>query len=293
MRTALVTGSEGFIGRHMVAELRDRGYVTSGCDLAAGGGDARRLFQRATARYDLVVHCAYHVGGRQGIEGQPANLILNAELDAGLFSWAHRTRPYAVLYFSSSAAYPVDLQTAARGGRRLAEGDIAAEYPQVPDARYGLAKLHGEHLAAAARVGGVNVHVVRPFSGYSGRQSRDYPFPSFIDRARQRRDPFPVWGSGDQVRDWIHVSDVVAGSLAVVDAGVEEPVNLCTGTGTSMRQLAHAAAEAVGYSPQVLPVPGTPEGVFSRVGDPSLFHSIYQPKVDLAEGIRRALARED
>lgn len=276
----------------MVAELRDRGWSCLPVDVKSGV-DARDVFRYDTDRFDLVVHCAFHVGGRAAIDGEPRLLARNLELDALLFDWAVRTRQRRVLYFSSSAAYPVDLQDDFATARALREDDIRLDRLNIgrPDARYGWAKLTGEHLAAAARLSGLEVTVVRPFSGYGEDQDDTYPFRAIVERARRREDPFVVWGPGTQVRDWIHIDDVVAGALAVAESGTDEPVNLCTGVGTSMLELAAMCCAEVGYSPDLTPLADKPTGVAYRVGDPTQFHRYWQPKVDLAEGVQRALAK--
>lgn len=287
---ALVTGADGFMGRHMLAELRDRGWDCTGVDVKSGT-DARDVFRYDTTRYDLTVHCAFHVGGRAAIDGEPRLLARNLELDAQLFDWAVRTGQGRVLYFSSSAAYPTDLQDDFATARELREDDIRFDRLNIgrPDARYGWAKLTGEQLAIAAREAGLSVTVVRPFSGYGEDQDDTYPFRAFVERARRREDPFVVWGPGTQVRDWIHIDDVVSGALAVVVSGTEEPVNLCTGADTSILELARMCCETVGYTPTFTPLPDKPSGVAYRVGDPTRFHQYWTPKVDLAEGVRRAL----
>lgn len=272
---ALVTGSSGFLGRHFAAELRDRGWRAHHCDpiparSPAGlnvSHDARRMFADDRAdRYDLVVHCAAVAPHRAAIDGQPATLIRNQLLDAAMFDWAARTQQRHVLYISSCAALD-----------------------EEPDA-YGLLKLTGERMADQARAAGIPVTVVRPYSGYGEDQGEDWPFGAFAARARRREDPFTIWGDGTQVRDWIHVSDVVNGALAVVEQDVREPVNLCTGAGTSMAELVGLFCKTAGYDPQIQLHTGKPAGVAYRVGDPQRFHRIYQPKVDIAEGVRRALA---
>jgi nucleoside-diphosphate-sugar epimerase len=278
---ALVTGARGFVGRHMVDALSRRGFDIAGPDLV-DGVDCLDIFRYEDIQYDLVVHCAYHVGGRQAIDSEPRLLAKNLELDAQMFSWAVRTGQRRVLYFSSSAAYPVELQTA-EWASRLTEDDIDLEDVAQPDARYGWAKLTGEQLACAARQSGLAVHVVRPFSGYGEDQSLDYPFPSIVRRAQA--GDYTVWGPPGQTRDWIHIDDLVAGALAVVDAGFERPVNLCSGIGTEMGELMRLVAGDVHVTYQI----DKPTGVHYRVGDPERLHRIYLPKISLAEGIKRAL----
>lgn len=293
---ALVTGSAGFIGRHMSTELERRGYevthvdVRKWCDCCEVR-DARWFFDWDVRQFDLVVHAAYHVGGRAAIDGEPRLLARNLELDASLFDWACRTGQGRVLYFSSSAAYPIDLQNDHATARSLRESDIRGGALNIgrPDARYGWAKLTGEQLALAAGESGLQVHVVRPFSGYGEDQDDTYPFRAFIERARRREDPFTVWGDGHQVRDWIHVDDVVAGALAVVDGGYRLPVNLCTGIGTSMLELVELVASAAGYEPRFATHPEKPAGVAYRVGDPTTFHKFHMPRVSLADGVERAM----
>jgi nucleoside-diphosphate-sugar epimerase len=287
---ALVTGSDGFVGRHMVAELRDRGWDVATADIQSGV-DARDVFRYETHRFELVVHCAYHVGGRAAIDSEPRYIARNVELDGALFDWAVRTGQERVLYFSSSAAYPVDLQGDLSKRHPLYENFILSDSRNVgrPDGRYGWAKLTGEELATAARLSGLDVTVVRPFSGYGEDQASEYPFRAIVERARRRDDPFVIWGPGTQVRDWVHVDDVVAGALAVAESGTDEPVNLCTGIGTSMLELAALCCEQVGYTPEFTPLPDKPTGVAYRVGDPTRFHRYWVPKVSLDEGVRRAL----
>ena len=294
---ALVTGSAGFVGRHMVAELQRRGYTVAEYDILIGR-NALDVFKYNPHRYDLVVHAAASAPHRAAIDGEAEHFARNVHLDSAMFDWAVRTGQGRVLYLSSSAAYPVDLQD---GGpvRRLSEledldldGHVPVDdgwYQMTPDSNYGWTKLIGERLAAAARRKGLPVTVVRPFSGYGEDQTEDFPFRALVERARRREDPFTIWGDGRQVRDWVHIDDVVGGALAVVESGTEDPVNLCTGIGTSMAELAAMACETVGYRPRFEFLTDKPAGVAYRVGDPARFHQYYKPTVTLAEGVARAL----
>jgi nucleoside-diphosphate-sugar epimerase len=286
-KRALVTGSSGFIGSHFVDRLIRDGFDIDCCDTAnpwPHGTDCRDLFRATTVRYDLVVHCAAIVGGRARIDGQPLAVAENLSIDTAALQWAAKTRPHHFVYFSSSAAYPVDLQTGP--GRRLAETDIRLDGPRLPDQMYGWAKLTGEHLAALAAETGVRVHVFRPFSGYGTDQSLDYPFPSFIDRAVHHEDPFTVWGDGQRTRDWIHVDDILDAVLAAIDTDIPGPVNLCTGIGTTFDELAGMVCD---HTPTIRHFPDAPTGVRHRVGDPRLLHTFYTPQVTLREGVDRAL----
>jgi nucleoside-diphosphate-sugar epimerase len=295
VKRALVTGSAGFIGRHTVAHLDSLGWWdVDVCDVKYGDldpydKDANWLFHTNDRRYDLVIHAAYHVGGRIEIDGKPANLHLNAQLDANLFEWAVRTKQRHVVYFSSSAAYPTALQEDLNG-YRLRESDIDFEYPFKPDGRYGQAKLHGEHMAQAARECGVPVTVLRPFSGYGEDQDLTYPFPAFVRRALDRTDPFTIWGTMNQRRDFIHVDDVIEATMKIVEAETNQPINLCTGVATTMYDLAKIVISHInGYEPVIDQDLTKPMGVLNRVGDPHSMWKYHQPKIDIYEGVTRAM----
>lgn len=290
---ALVTGSSGFLGRHFVQALSRQGYQVRQVDIAddAGRWDARDYFRHAGTGIDLAIHCAAVVGGRQTIESFPTSQIVDLSLDAECFQWALRTKPGRLVYLSSSAVYPVELQNeyAARYGWRLREDNVQLDYPHLPDALYGWTKLTGELLARHAQEVGLPMTVVRPFSGYGADQDPAYPFPAFVARAKRREQPFPIWGDGEQVRDFVHVSDVVGATLAAVAAEEPGPLNICSGHPTSFNKLAELVCEVAGYTPRFEHRLEAPRGVLYRVGDPTRMHRLYEPKVSLEEGVRLAL----
>jgi nucleoside-diphosphate-sugar epimerase len=295
VKTALVTGHKGFAGRHFWRTLGEAGWSVRGIDLASKvPEDARRFFtHNVTGRFDLVIHCAAVVGGRATIDGAPLALASNLELDAGLFQWALRTRPGRVVYVSSSAAYPVTLQHL-EDRVSLTEAMIDPSMSRlaigVPDQLYGWAKLTGENLAYRARQEGLAVSVIRPFSGYGEDQDESYPFRAFAERARCRENPFTVWGNPDQCRDFIHIDDIVAATLLMAEQGIDGPVNLGTGNATALGDLALLMAQGAGYEPVLQADPSAPMGVGYRVADATELQRFYQPRVELEEGIRRALA---
>ena len=292
MKTALVTGDKGFVGRHFTRYLEEQGWDVIRCDIA-DGHDARGLFRTPGLLADLVVHCAAVVGGRETIDGVPLAQAVNLELDAALFQWALRSRPGRVLYFSSSAVYPTWLQTgkpvtALR--EYMARSDLDLVQVGVPDQLYGWAKLTGENLAHRARQEDLRVSVVRPFSGYGSDQDPSYPFPAFIDRALRREDPFAIWGDGSQVRDFIHIDDIVRACMVMYEQGIDGPVNLGTGRAVSMTELARMACEQAHYAPEFKFNLSAPCGVSYRVADTALMRKFYEPEVTLERGVAQALA---
>lgn len=298
----LVTGSAGFIGGHVTCELAKRKHEVSGIDLIDGYPyeqcDARDFFRESNQHFDLVLHCAAVVGGRQLIE-TPLAHAANLEIDAALFQWAERTKPGRVVYVSSVAAYPVHLQqgehplTFKNGepvldcmvpAHILREENISSRWAS-PDELYGWAKMTGEYLASRSTI---PVSIPRPFTVYGENQDSIFPFASIAQQVRERQDPVTVWGSGNQTRDFIHVDDVVNGMIAMAKQEVDGPVNFCTGRATSLNELIAMMTEAAGYSPEIKHLDKT-EGLLHRVGDPKKLNEFYVPEITLEEGIRRGL----
>jgi nucleoside-diphosphate-sugar epimerase len=292
-----VTGAAGFLGRRLLHAFALRDDDVLGVDLARPPDcvhttrvqDCLDLFRFGTERFDLVVHCAAVVGGRQQMDSAPLAVATNCALDAWFFRWLELSGTSRAVYFSSSAVYPTVRQNGEPAILREFDVNPRAPLLEQPDGAYGWAKLTGELLAGHCPA---EVLVVRPFSGYAEDQADTYPFPAFLRRARHREDPFPIWGGGLQVRDWIHADDIVAAVLAGLEAGVTGPVNLCTGRPTSMVELVSLFCDAAGYDPELTFLRDAPAGVQYRVGDPFRMTEFYVPKYSLEDGVRRAWASD-
>lgn len=283
----LITGDAGFVGRAFHRALAKQRHEITGIDLV-NGKEVRHFFATDNTQFDIVIHLAAIVGGRMTIEGNPLSVASDLAIDADMFQWALRTRPKHIVYFSSSAAYPIFLQRLAYQ-QKLREIDINLEHIRTPDFTYGWAKLSGEMLASYARAEGLKVTVLRPFSGYGSDQALDYPFPSFIARAQRKADPFEVWGRGTQVRDFVHIDDVVGATFAAVINDVKT-MNICTGRPTSFIELAEMVMLQSNYLAPIKNNLDAPIGVEYRVGDPTRMLQVYEPKISLEEGIALALA---
>ncbi len=120
-------------------------------------------------------------------------------------------------------------------------------------------------------------------------QDLDYPFPSYIARALRKDDPFDIWGDGYQVRDFIHMQDVVDAVDKAIELDIPGPVNLGSGQATSFRELAKLVCKLQGYSPEYNFIETAPVGVTYRVADPTKMLSFYKPKISLTQGIVKAL----
>ena len=294
MMDVLITGSHGFVGKYFRNYFSYENVNLTLIDIKEGN-DCRDFFKREDKQYDLVIHLAAIVGGRESIEGRPMAVADNLSIDSEFFQWCLKTKPHKIVYFSSSAAYPVNLQSVL-SHNPLKEEYIHIEKPHwsfsspavgMPDMTYGWSKLTGEFLAQFVP----NVHIFRPFSGYGWDQDLTYPFPMYVKRAIERQDPFEVWGPGTQTRDFIHMKDVVDAVMTAVEQGVTGPTNLGTGRATSFLDLAQMCMKEVGYEGLILTRPDKPVGCMHRVSDNTKLLEFYTPKITLEEGIAEAVKK--
>ena len=208
MKRALITGGCGFVGRHFARRLLDDGWhVTVIDDLSSGLqptdwqflpiwwwlDDLRSIIEDVDQNvFELIIHCAAVVGGRLKIDGDPLAVATDLAIDSDFFNWVvkAKNRP-KVIYFSSSAVYPTELQER-KSHAKLAEHLVTFRHFRVgiPDMTYGWAKLTGELLAKhAVEKYDADVVIYRPFSGYGEDQSFDYPFSFHHSPHRQSRSP--------------------------------------------------------------------------------------------------------
>lgn len=241
-------------------------------------------------RFSDVFHFAAIVGGRAKIDGDPMMVALDLAIDAEFFYWVCRHRPERVLYPSSSAAYPVDLQTES-DAIALSESDIDFKRMGQPDMTYGWSKLTGEYLAhIAALYYDVAVTCIRPFSGYGEDQDLTYPIPAIAARAARREDPFEVWGSGHQGRDFVHIDDVLDCILLAMDHIHDgTAINIGMGRLTTFREIIDIFTEFAGYKPEIKPLLDKPVGVHSRYCNMDFVKKTlgWEARISLREGLRR------
>ena len=244
--------------------------------------------------FTKIYHLASIVGGRSKIEGDPLSVGVDLAIDSVFFLWASRiNRPQRILYASSSAAYPINLQELDDG---IALKESLIDFEQgfsAPDFTYGWSKLTGEYLSKiAAAQYDLKVAVIRPFSGYGEFQEPVYPVPAIAMRAAAQYDPLYVWGTGEQARDFVHIDDCIeALELAIMNIEDGSGINIGSGVATSFLELASLMADIVGYQPQVTGLAGKPVGVARRFCDPSEMKKKlnFYPKISLREGMTRVI----
>lgn len=318
---ALVTGGAGFVGRRMCNALLARGDEVVCVDPIAPrtGGldpqnwpmfdprdyekftfvrkDCRSYFARSHESFDVVFHLAAMVGGRLMIDYEPLAVAEDLAVDAMYWRWAETAKPGKTVYFSSSAAYPIHLQRP-DGYRLLKEDDIDfAETLGMPDMTYGWAKLTGEYLGKLAHERyGMKSVVYRPFSGFGEDQDLTYPFPAITKRIFELTGPeMFVWGSGRQMRDFVHIDDCIRCVLETMDQVDDgSAINISSGRLTSFIELAQLILQSVGKTASITTQSDKPEGVFARGGDTALQEKLgFQPRIGLTEGIDRMVRHLD
>ena len=320
MKNVLITGGAGFVGRHFVKHFLDQGDkvhcvdnivpLTGGIDPTKGwplfeprdyknfyfhNQDCREYFRsNESTGFDYAFHLAAMVGGREMIELNPLAVAEDLSIDAEFWKWAKSARPAKIVCFSSSAAYPIKYQRP-ESYILLKETLINFESDLgMPDMSYGWAKLTHEYLAHLAYVKhDLKSVTYRPFSGYGVDQDSAYPFPSICKRVLANRDQhsLAVWGTGNQMRDFIHIDDCVQGVIQTMDH-IEDgsACNLSTGIFTSFKDFAKMAANALGYNPAIVGTSTKPEGVFARGGDTTKQRELgFSASISFADGIDKAL----
>ena len=242
------------------------------------------------AVFQDIFHFAAIVGGRSKIDGDPMLVAQDLSIDAEMFLYCCRNKPGRLLYPSSSAAYPVDLQTASNT-LQLKETDIDFKKMGEPDMTYGWSKLTGEFLAKiAASHYGVHVTCIRPFSGYGEDQDLSYPVPAIAARAAKKENPFEVWGTGEQGRDFVHIDDVLDLTLLAMNKISDgRAINIGMGKLTSFLELIDIFTGFAGYKPTIKPLLDKPVGVHNRYCDMSWVEENlgWKAKISIEQGMRR------
>lgn len=311
-KRVLVTGGASFIGSTLVDALVARGASVRIADDFSSGtmdnirhlvvagsvelvrGDLRDplVARGAVQGQDVVFHLAADHGGRGYVDLHQWACSTNLGLDATVFRAAAEAGVGKIVYASSGCVYPLYLQADPGETLYLTE-DMVAAPGYDPDGMYGLAKLAGElTLRAMHRELGIATASCRYFTVYGPRGVENHAVIAMIARAFLRQDPFYVWGTGEQIRNWTYVDDIVEGTILAAER-IDEGTAVNLGTTERIRVIdaARMVCELAGYAPEIVTQPDMPTGPMNRVADNSLARRLlgWEPKVPFAEGLRRTV----
>jgi len=306
MARYLVTGGCGFIGSHLADALLADGHdvrildnlstgqrenAPASAELVIGDVADRVAVRQAMADMDGVFHLAAIASIERSIDDWVGTHVSNLTGAITIFDAARRARnagPIPVIYASSAAVYGLNEQV-----------PLAENAAVVPMTAYGADKLGCElHAHVATALYGVPTTGLRFFNVYGPRQNPDSPYSGvisiFCDRL-SANNPLTIHGDGQQVRDFIHVADVVRYLQAAMAEPAEgEVFNVCTGDGTTIIGLARTIADLCGVTPDLIYRAPRPGDVKLSVGNPARAQQRFGivAEMPLKDGLMMTLAAQ-
>ena len=296
----LITGGGGFLGRHVLAELRRAGCHTifaprrAEYDLTLQLNIAQLL---AKTRPQLVIHLAAAVGGIGANQANPAAFIYrNLVMGTELIDASYRMGVDKLVLIGTTCSYPRSAPIP------LKEETLWDGYPEPTTAPYGIAKRVLIAQAAAYRqqygfntISLLLTNLYGPDDSFDLQTSHVVPamIRKCIDARLAHQTVLHLWGTGRATRDFLFVGDAArAIRLASERLDTSEPVNIGTGLETSTGSLAQAIAEKVGYRGELRFDTGRPDGHPRRFLDTTRSRELldFLPTVSLSEGLDRTIA---
>ncbi|MBI3318512.1 MAG: NAD-dependent epimerase/dehydratase family protein [Candidatus Omnitrophica bacterium] len=310
-RKVLVTGGASFIGSHLVDALVERGASVRVADDFSSGkkenlrphleaglvelirGDLKdsKTVKKAIRGSEIVFHLAAAHGGRGYVDLHQAACATNFLLDGLVFQACLQAKVKKVVYASSGCVYPNFLQADPK--KILFLKEKMAGPPCDSDNMYGWAKLMGEMaLRAYHKDWKMKSVSLRYFTVYGQRGHENHAVIAMIARAFIRQDPFVVWGNGNQIRNWTHVSDIVRGTLLAAEKVDDATaINLGTMERTRVIDAVREVLRHTGHKAKIELHPEMPTGPMNRVADNALARKLlgWKPKVRFMDGLRKTI----
>ena len=303
-----VAGHNGMVGSAIVRTLQRKGYariITRGhkaldlCDQTA----VRSFFKNEPV--DVVVIAAAKVGGIHANNTWPAEFIYrNIMIEANLIHQAHASGVKRLLFLGSSCIYPK------LAPQPMPESALLTGTLEPTNEPYAIAKIAGIKLCESYnRQYDTDFRSVMPTNLY-GPNDNFHPKNSHVVPAMMRRfheaklkgkESVTIWGTGNPKREFLHVDDMAAASLhvleldkAVYDASCSSMcshLNVGTGQDCTIRELAETMAEVVGFSGRIVFDASKPDGTPRKLLDVSKLSKLgWKAAISLREGLQNTYA---
>lgn len=300
-KRVLVTGGAGFVGTHFVHALLEQGarvrvplherpMIVQDKRIELIKADLTRIEDCRAACKDMqyVIHAAGAVAAAGVTATNPmaamtTNLVLTAQtLQA---AWDMGVERYLV--FGSSTGYPVTTHPVKE--EEMWSGPTHPSY-----FGYGWMRRYLERISEfAASKSKLGIALVRPTAVYGRHDNFDpvtsHVIPALIRRAVAKEDPFEVWGTGNEVRDFLHVTDLVRGCLLMLEKhAVCDPINIGYGRTVTIKEIVGAILKAASHDKaEVVFNSSKPTAIPVRMVDTSKAKKIlgFEPSVSLEDGL--------
>jgi UDP-glucose 4-epimerase len=280
MSVALITGSRGFIGRHLALSLSKQGFKVCGIghgawtelERAAWGvdywlnGDVTKrnldVVQTDMGKLDVVFHLAGGSSVGPSLSAPEEDFRRSVLSTSELLEWVRLACPDISLVFASSAAvYGAGYSSA------IHEGDALAPYSP-----YGYHKRIAEEIFESYGINfGLKVSIVRLFSVYGAELKKQLLWDA-CSRINQDAKHLVLGGTGDELRDWFHISDAVdlLQRAAIESTSESFIINGGTGIAVTVRQVAEELCSAWGMGTHLEfsgeSRPGDPRCLVANIG---------------------------
>ncbi len=307
----LVTGGTSFIGSSLVDALVSRGAIVRVVDDLSTGryeyisrlvesgsvefikGDLldAEIATRSVRGIEYLFHLAAIHGGRGYVDLHNVECSMNLILDGQLFREAVKAHVEKIIFASSGCVYPNHLQSDPAKEVYLTEDLVGPPYDA--DNMYGWAKLMGElTLRHFVKQGLLKAASCRYFTVYGPRGKEDHAVIAMIARAFIQQNPFEVWGTGEQIRNWTYIDDIVEGTMLAAE-GIDDGTAVNLGTMERIRVVDAAAMilRRMGVEVPLKFLPHMPTGPYNRVAANRLAKELigWEPRIPFREGIVKTI----
>lgn len=283
----LITGGAGFIGRRVIGALLDQGHEVTSADrhvfpddrvhsVIGDLCDPATISAAVTEGTDVIVHLAAITAVLRSVEDPVGTYKLNVDVTAGLLEHA-RQRGVGTFLLASTNAVTGDV------GRTT----ITEQMPLRPLTPYGATKAAAEMLLAAYSASyGMTGAALRFSNVYGpGMEAKDSFIPRLMRAARDGRG-VQIYGDGTQLRDLVHVDDIVAGIFTAWRARHSGPLILGSGESVTVNDILAAARAVTGAELPAEHIPPKPGEMPAVIIDISAARALgYKPGHDLKAGI--------